>query len=179
MGFNPEGGSKNFNFSTRETAYELADCLTITKTAFCKDGYFLRAESFYNVATNIEDLQVTGYGDKSLHEQSHGESFLALFQNRFFGNGLYILDEPESALSPSRQMTLLAEIKYLVENNSQFIIATHSPILLAYPQATILELSETGISKVEYMESQNYRIYKQFLDNPRQMIRYLLETDET
>ena len=159
MGFNAEGGSKNFNFSTRNTTYELSDCLTISKTAFHKDGYFLRSESFFNVASNIEELEVTGYGEKSLHEQSHGESFLALFQNRFRGNGLYILDEPESALSPSRQMTLLAEIHHLVEKNSQFIIATHSPILLAYPNATILEFSEMGIEQIEYMESQHYRIY--------------------
>ncbi|MCL1852134.1 MAG: AAA family ATPase [Peptococcaceae bacterium] len=175
MGFNAEGGSKNFNFSTRKTTYELSDCLTIAKSTFYKDGYFLRSESFYNVASNIEELEVTGYGERSLHEQSHGESFLALFQNRFRGNGLYILDEPESALSPLRQMTLLAEIHRLIEHNSQFIIATHSPILLAYPNATILEFSETGIEKVEYTKCQHFNIYKQFFDNPQRMIKYLLE----
>lgn len=174
-GFNAEGGSKNFNFETKQTVSNLSQYMSISKAAYEKDGFFLRAESFYNVASQVEDLELnlSGYGGKSLHEQSHGESFLALVQNRFRGNGLYILDEPEAALSPSRQLTLLAEIRELVKMNSQFIIATHSPILLAYPNATIYEISEKGINKVEYNECEHYILTKQFLDNPKRMLKYL------
>jgi len=174
-GFNPEGGSKNFNFSTHDTEYPLAECITISKRSYPEDGFFLRAESFYNVVTTIDELGVSGYGDCSLHEQSHGESFHALFQNRFRGNGLYLLDEPESALSPLRQMSLLARMHQLVSSNSQFIIATHSPILLSYPNATILEFSDSGIHKMTYEESQSYLLYKQFLDDPNRTLKHLLE----
>jgi predicted ATPase len=175
-GFNAEGGSKNFSFSTKQTCSNLHKSITLVKSAYEKDGFFLRAESFYNVATQVDELQLNlnGYGGQSLHHQSHGESFMALVQHRFRGNGLYILDEPEAALSPLRQMTLLAEIKRLAENNSQFIIATHSPILLAYPGATILEISEDGLKPVAYQECGHYRITKQFLEQPERMIHYLL-----
>jgi len=174
-GFNAEGGSKNFNFETKQTVSNLSKYMSIGKAAYEKDGFFLRAESFYNVASQVEDLGLNlgAYGGKSLHEQSHGESFLALIQNRFRGNGLYILDEPEAALSPSRQLTLLAEIRELVKMNSQFIIATHSPILLAYPNATIYEISEKGINKVNYQECEHFTLTKQFLDNPEHMLKYL------
>ncbi len=177
-GFNAEGGSKNFQFATKNTASNLSDYLSITKTAHEKDGFFLRAESFYNVASQVDDLHLNldGYGGISLHEQSHGESFMALIQHRFRGNGLYILDEPESALSPLRQMTLLAEIKRLVSKQSQFIIATHSPILIAYPEATIYQLTESGIEQVTYEQTEHYAITKQFLDNPKQMMKYLFES---
>jgi predicted ATPase len=173
-GFNLEGGSKNFNFSTRDAPVELADCLIISKAAHPKDGYFFRAESFFNAASYIEDIGVSGYGKRSLHEQSHGESFLALFQNRLRGEGLYLLDEPEAALSPTRQMSLIAEIAALVERDSQFIIATHSPILLAYPNASILELSESGIQQTTYRETQSYLLYKQFLDDPAWILKHLM-----
>lgn len=176
-GFNAEGGSKNFNFSTKQTVSNLSQYITLAKSAYEKDGFFLRAESFYNVATQVDDLQLNlgGYGGKSLHEQSHGESFLSLVQNRFRGSGLYLLDEPEAALSPSRQLTLLVEMKRLVDHNSQFIIATHSPILLAYPNATIYQVSESGIEKVNYDECEHYLLTKQFLDNPRHILKYLFE----
>jgi predicted ATPase len=110
-----------------------------------------------------------------LHNQSHGESFMALVQNRFRGNGLYILDEPEAALSPSRQMALLTEIKRLVDKNSQFIIATHSPILLAYPGAAIYQISENSLQQVKYLECENYKITKQFLEQPERMLHYLFD----
>jgi predicted ATPase len=176
-GYNAEGGSKNFNFTTKQTVSNLSRYITIVKTAYEKDGFFLRAESFYNVASQVDDLglNLEGYGGKSLHEQSHGESFLSLVQSRFHGNGLYILDEPEAALSPLRQFTLLTEIKSLVEKNSQFIIATHSPILLAFPGATIYQTSISGIKKVEYEECEHYLLTKQFLDNPKRFIKYLFE----
>ena len=133
-GFNAEGGSKNFNFATHSTHSDLHKYLRLSKgISRAKDGYFLRAESFYNVASEVGKLGVDGYGDKALHSQSHGESFMALVLNRFRGNGLYILDEPEAALSPTRQMALISRIHDLVKQNSQFIISTHSPILWPIP----------------------------------------------
>lgn len=176
-GLNAEGGSRNFNFSTYHTESELYKYLTIIKKNYEKDGFFLRAESFYNVATNIIDnhLNLDGYGGKSLHEQSHGESFLSLVQNRFRGNGLYILDEPEAALSPTRQMTLLLEIKRLVEMGSQFIIATHSPIVLAYPDAIIFEISNAGINEKQYNETETYQVMNKFVNEREKMIHYLFD----
>ena len=183
-GFNAEGGTKNFSFSTNATHSELYAYLTLSRSQYAKDGFFLRAESFYNVATNIDEMDsqssfgtglINSYGGKSLHKQSHGESFLALVQNRFGGNGLYILDEPEAALSPLRLLTLIAEINTLVKNNSQFIIATHSPILMAYPNAQIYQINDLGIEPVSYKETEHYQLTKQFLDNPEQMLKYLLE----
>lgn len=183
-GFNPEGGTRNFNFSTRATHSVLGEYLTPSRRRYPKDGFFLRAESFYNVATNIDEMDeevagaprlIESYGGVSLHKQSHGESFLALVQNRFGGCGLYLLDEPEAALSPSRLLTLMAEMNALVKADSQFVIATHSPILMAFPEARIYELSETGIRPAAYRETEHYQLTKQFLDGPERMLRYLLE----
>jgi len=182
-GFNAEGGTRNFSFSTSTTHSDLYRHLTLSRSAYPKDGFFLRAESFYNAASYIDEVyedelkaQVgTSYGKRSLHAQSHGESFLALVENRFGGNGLYLLDEPESALSPSRLMTLLAHIHELVKNNSQFIIATHSPILMAYPGAEVYHLSEDGIRSVDYRETEHYQLTRRFLENPQKMLHYLLE----
>lgn len=174
-GFNAEGGSKNFNFSTRKTKYDLSNCLTVYKSLYPKDGFFFRAESFYNLATNVEELGVTGYGEQSLHEQSHGESFMSLFFNRFRGNGLYILDEPEAALSPTSQMTFLAHMVELIKSNSQFIISTHSPILLACPESQIFQLSSNGLSELSYNETEIVQLYKEFLRSPKRMIKYLTE----
>lgn len=185
-GFNAEGGSRNFNFATNQTHSKLWEHLQIGKQGFPKDGFFLRAESLYNVASNIDELDkqpafspplIGGYGGVSLHEQSHGESFLSIVQNRFFGDGLYILDEPEAALSPMRLLTLLSEMNDLVNKNSQFIIATHSPILMAFPQAEIWEFSKEGMKKVPYKETEHYQITKQFLDNPEKMLHYLLKEE--
>lgn len=184
-GFNPEGGGRNLNFSTYKSHSELYKHLVLTKGIIRpRDGYFLRAESFYNVASEIEALDSEptmgnrikdSYGGKSLHDQSHGESFMSLILNRFGGQGLYILDEPEAALSPSRQFALLAQIHQLVKENSQFIIATHSPILMAYPDADILVINEKGIQLTPYEETEHYILTKQFLDNPKGMLKYLLE----
>lgn len=185
LGFNAEGGSKNFRFSTARTHSELYDAITVAKgVKHPRDGYFLRAESLYNLATDMDardaepsfDAPIKeSYGGKSLHEQSHGESFLSLVMNRFFGRGIYLLDEPESALSPSRQMTLLSRIRQLVKQDSQFIIATHSPILMAYPEADIFVLSEKGIQLTPYQETEHYLITRQFLNHPESMLKYLLE----
>lgn len=183
-GFNPEGGTRNFTFSTRATHSELYEHLTIARRAYAKDGFFLRAESFYNLASNIDEMDespafgrclINSYGGRSLHAQSHGESFLALIENRFGGNGVYLLDEPEAALSPSRLMTLLVRIHDLVQKHSQFLIATHSPILMAYPGAEVLELTESGIRPVDYRETEHYQLTRRFLENPERMFRYLLE----
>lgn len=179
-GFNAEGGTKNFNFSTNSTHSELCNSLTISKSKYAKDGFFLRAESFYNVATNIDELDkelplLQSYGGISLHKQSHGESFLALIQNRFLGNGIYILDEPEAALSPLRILTLIAEIDRLVKNNSQFIIATHSPILMTFPNACIYQFTENKVETVSYKQTEHYQLTKRYLESPEQMLKYLLE----
>lgn len=179
-GFNPEGGSKNFSFTTASTHSALHEHIVLAKGARRpKDGFFLRAESFYNVASEVDRLEevkrglLASYGGRSLHDQSHGESFMSLALNRFFGNGLYLLDEPEAALSPLRQMALLARMNDLVKENSQFLVATHSPILLSYPGAQIYVLSEEGIELVPYRETEHYRVTKQFLDNPEGMLRHL------
>jgi predicted ATPase len=175
--YNPEGGNKNTLFSTRETHSNLYKYLRPGKSYKTPtDGYFLRAESFYNVASYVDDIgYMEGYGGKSLHAQSHGESFLALLNNKFRGNGLYLLDEPEAALSPSRQLSALAVIHRLVKSNSQFIIATHSPIIMAYPKARIYQFSETGIHEIEYEETEHYKISKDFFNRRELMLSVLLE----
>lgn len=185
FGFNPEGGSRNFSFSTADTHSGLHRYMTLHRGPYRpKDGFFLRAESFYNTASEIERLAEQGpsfydrYGGKSLHRQSHGESFLALIHNRFWGSGFYLLDEPEAALSPARQLTLLAEIHRLVQAGSQLLIATHSPILMAYPQGQILLFGDGTIHPVPYKETEHYQITKSFLDAPQRMFQILFEIDE-
>ena len=176
MGFNPEGGSRDFLFSTNDSHSTLYQNITTIKTVPPRDGFFLRAESFYNTASYLDqNSSLLRYGGKSLHAQSHGESFLSLVANRFEGNGLYILDEPEAALSPQRLLQLLVYVDELVNNNSQLLISTHSPILMAYPNADIFQLSETGIEKVAYKDTEHYKITKSFIDRPEQMMKYLLE----
>nr|WP_276898836.1 AAA family ATPase [Pedobacter kyonggii] len=186
LGFNAEGGGKNFNFGTAETHSNLHNFLMISKS-FRKprDGYFLRGESFYNVASEIDKLDeepggpkiINSYGGLSLHQQSHGQSFWALFMNRFSGHGVYILDEPESALSSTKQIAMLSKINSLADKNAQFIIATHSPILLSYPNAWIYEMSENKIAKVKYEESEVYRVYKAFLDHPQRILDNLFTSN--
>jgi predicted ATPase len=175
-GFNAEGGSKNFNFGTRDSHSVLHDHLRIGKGfRRPRDGFFLRAESFFNVATEVDNRGVTSsYGGISLHEQSHGESFMALLLNRFGGQGLYILDEPEAALSPQRQLAALAHIHRLVKRGSQFIIATHSPILMAYPDATIYACTEDGVAAIDYLDTEHYKVTHDFLANPKRMLDVLL-----
>lgn len=174
-GFNPEGGTRNFNFSTKDTHSDLYKNIKLIKgVKRPKDGFFLRAESFYNVATNIDEIDASSsYGGLSLHLQSHGESFLSVIRNRFSGNGLYILDEPESALSPSRQMSFIVIMDKLIQKKSQFIIATHSPIIMSYPNSVIYELGN-GIKKVKYKDTEHYKLTKDFLDRPEKMLEMLL-----
>lgn len=176
QGFNAEGGSINFNFDTNSTHSNLHEYMRIAKGfKKPKTGFFLRAESFYNVATEIDELGVIdSYGNKSLHEQSHGEAFLALMTNRFGNQGLYILDEPEAALSPNRQMSILSLIHTLVKQGSQFIISTHSPILLSYPGSIIYEIDDNGLQKTTYEETNTYEVSKRFLNNYQMMLDVLL-----
>ena len=180
-GLNAEGGSRNFRFATRGTHSELNDYLRLVRAPRRPtDAYFLRAETFYNVASAAEEYGVAEDhgGGRSPHEQSHGESFLALVLHRFRGNGLYLFDEPEAALSPTRQLGLLAAMYQLVASGSQFIIATHSPILLAYPEATIYEFSEAGVRPVKYTDTEHYVVTRAFLGDPSRMLQELFRNDD-
>jgi predicted ATPase len=177
-GFNPEGGSKNFQFATRQSHSDLSTYLRLRKgSRRPSDGFFFRAESFYNVATEVERLGVSGYGEVGLHNQSHGEAFLALLMHRFRGDGLYVLDEPEAALSPQRQLAVLSRLHQLVLGHSQFIIATHSPILMAYPDATIFNLDARGIVPVSYEETEHFLVMQDFLAHPDRSLRALLREE--
>ena len=186
---NPEGGSSNFNFNTRASHSGLSSSIALEPSPPNRritDSYFLRAESFFNVATEIERLDdddsdapkiINSYGKKSLHEQSHGESFFALMDIRFRGDGFYLLDEPEAALSPSRQMSMLAILHRHISDGSQFIVATHSPILMAYPDALIYSFDKTGIRQIAYEDTENFRITRDFLNRRQQMLDILLADD--
>lgn len=186
-GFNAEGGSRNFNFSTCETHSALAGSLMFTRgMRRARDGYFLRAESFYNAVSYMDALDKLpaaaprikdSYGGKSLHECSHGESFFALLQNRLGGDGLYLFDEPEAALSPQRQLAMLCRMKQLADDGAQLIIATHSPILLAYPDAVIYSFDDVPVHTVAYEDTAPYQITKAFVNNPQGMLRTLFEPE--
>lgn len=198
LGFNPEGGTSQYRFQTRPSHSALHQFLDVPyRGERPTPGFFLRAESFFNVATEIERMDredggqyshlltqrvINTYGGKSLHEQSHGESFLSLFMHRFDSpyarGGIYLLDEPEAALSPTRQMSLLTLLHRLVRGGSQFIIATHSPIVLAYPDSRIYAFGEDGITETRYEETDPFVITREFLGNHRGMLRVLLEEGE-
>ncbi len=180
-GFSAEGGDKQLQFGTHDTHSPLHDCLRLERSFGAPtDGFFLRAESFYNVASQLEKLGSTfhAYGGKSLHQQSHGESFLAVMKERLQGGGVYLFDEPEAALSPQRQLSVLTLMHRLVHHQSQLIIATHSPILLAYPQARIYQFAESGITEVKYTETEHYQITKDFLNRHERMLEILMSAEE-
>jgi predicted ATPase len=182
-GFNAEGGSANFSFATTPHRPELADHLRLVRGARRpRTGFFLRAESFFNVASRIDELDaepglggplIAGYGGTSLHLRSHGESFLALAKHRFGRDGLYILDEPEAALSPQGCIALLLRIHDLVGEGSQFLIATHSPLLMAYPKALIYQLTEDGPRRARYEELDHVRLTRDFLAEPSRFLDHL------
>jgi predicted ATPase len=185
-GFNPEGGSRNFWFATRSSESVLGARVVLTwGPVKPRTGYFLRAESYYNVATEIERLDRAGgppllpsYGGISPHERSHGESFLDLVVHRFGPSGLYLLDEPEAALSVRGCMALLARLTELAAQNCQILLATHSPILLALPGATILEIADDGtIARVDYDDALPVRLTREFLAAPERLLRVLLDED--
>jgi predicted ATPase len=181
IGLNPEGGSRNFNFATRESHSDLDRCVRVAKKVFlARDSYFLRAESFFNVATEIERLDpnlLRAYGGRSLHEQSHGESFFALFQHRFHAPGLYLMDEPEAALSPKRQLEFLVVLHNHCKQGSQFVIATHSPIIMAYPDSCIYVFGDKGIRNIPYLETEHYLVTRGFLANPQKLLSGLLASE--
>lgn len=189
-GFGAEGGSKNISFKTSEEKTYigtelLSEQFTLSWRAKPKNSYFFRAESFFNVANHLDNISRNGggektyvpYGGKSLHEQSHGESFLSFFQNRLGSGGFFIFDEPEAALSPQRQLSLMLIIHDICKksSNAQFIIATHSPILLAYPDSTIYSCDSDILTTITYTETKHYQITKQFLDNPKRYLHYLFK----
>lgn len=181
-GMNPEGGGRNFNFSSHSTHSQLFQAMRLHKGyKRVRDTFFLRAESFYNVASKVEEYAQDGppgyydyYGGKSLHEQSHGESFLALITSRFCPNSLYLLDEPEAALSPQRQLIVLSELHKLAKQNTQFIIASHSPILLGTPGAKIWNFDETGVHPVEYTDTESYQITEMFVNHREYFLKKLI-----
>ncbi len=180
MGFGAEGGTRNVQVKTADDISPLSGSLKLARSyKRPRDWYFLRAESFYNVATYMDKVgYLGGYGGRSLHEQSHGEAFFATLTQKLRGHGLYILDEPEAALSPSRQLSVLTAIHDLVQRGSQFIIATHSPIIMAYPNAKLLVLDEEGIHESTYKDTEHYLITRNFMNYPDSMLQVLLE-DET
>lgn len=185
---NPEGGSRNLLFSTRVSHSDLHRALVMRRYhALVPDAWFLRAESLFNAATRIDEADeeatkqgyaggtmIGAYGGLSLHEQSHGEAFMSLIENRF-GQGLYFLDEPEAALSPQRQLEFMVLLDTLVKRDSQFVIATHSPIIMAYPDAQILSFGDHGIAPIAYDQTEHYRVTKNFLDSPERTFRHLFE----
>lgn len=175
-GFNPEGGTKNYLFSTHDTHSNLCDAIRIVK-GYRKEkwGYFLRAESFYNVATWEEEYADAKHPSARYHEKSHGESFLALAQSNLQPNGLYLFDEPEAALSPQRQLTLLREIYRCAEEGAQFFIATHSPILLGIPSAEIFCFDNGCIHTCDYEDTESYQVTEMFINNRNALLGRLLE----
>lgn len=188
LDMNAEGGAHGLHFASHDTHSPLHKYLRLERSFGVRptDGCFLRAESFYNVATELERIErefpgkspFYAYGGKSLHAQSHGESFLAFLINRLQGGGIYLFDEPEAALSPQRQLSVLAYLHRLVHHHSQLIIATHSPILLAYPQAWIYQFSESGIARVDYTDTEHYRVTRDFLNRHERMTHILLADEE-
>ena len=174
-GFNPEGGTKNYSFSTYDSHSKLYEAITVAKGfRKAKWGYFLRAESFYNVATKEEEYSDWDHPSQKYHEKSHGESFLALAQNQLRPNGLYLFDEPEAALSPQRQLTLLMEICSCTKQGSQFIIATHSPILLGIPGVQIISFDDGFVHNCEYEDTESYKVTEMFINNRKVLLERLL-----
>ena len=178
LGMNAEGGGRNLRFTTQRTHSTLHERLRVTRRAQPRDSFFLRAESFYNVASEIDRLEVQEfYGGSSLHAQSHGESFLTLFLARLGGPGLYLLDEPEAALSPQRQLAVLARMHELAASGSQFVLATHAPILMACPGAEIWQFSDRGIDVTDAADTEHWQILRSFLNGPERMLRELLRDE--
>jgi predicted ATPase len=175
-GFNPEGGSRDHHRATFADRSALAQAIRLTWRPKVTEGFFMRAESFYNFATYLDqvaDGNFGAYGGKSLHEQSHGESFLSLFAHRF-EQGIYILDEPEAALSPQRQLSFLRIVHDLATpGHAQFLIATHSPIILSYPGAVLFDLDGDVIREISYRETKQFLITRDFLNSPERFFKHL------
>jgi len=177
LGFGAEGGTRGVRHETTESVSSLHEVLRVARgVPFPRDAYFLRAESFFNVATYMDDIPEAwpSYGGKSLHRQSHGESFLAVLQHKLRGNGIYLFDEPEAALSPARQLAALRLFHRLVEDRSQLIIATHSPILLAYPHARIFRFGPYGIEETAFEDTEHFALTRDFLNHHERRVKDLL-----
>jgi len=183
-GMNPEGGSSNFAYATRDSHSPLGEAVTLVRGARRpRTDFFLRAESLFTASTYLEQLpdrarSLDSYGGRSLHEQSHGESFLAVVVHRFGPDGLYLLDEPEAALSTQNCLTLLRRIHELAQAGSQLVIATHSPIVLAYPDATIYECGPGGVEAVAYEQAEPVRLTRAFLADPGRFVEALTAEEE-
>ena len=179
LGFGAEGGTRNVRFQSTDSVSSLHNSLRLAKSVHKpRDGYFLRAESFFNIATYMDDLgYLGGYGGASLHKQSHGEAFMAVLLHKLAGNGIYLFDEPEAALSPNRQLAALRAIHQLVEDHSQFIIATHSPILLSYPNARIYQFDQSGVSEVAFEDTEHFAITRDFLNHYPRRLEQLLSDE--
>ena len=173
-GLNAEGGSKNLTFSTHSTHSDLHQHLRLTWRGRPRRAFFLRAESFYNVATSYDEVL---YELPSLHDRSHGESFIEAIHRHFGSHGFFLLDEPESALSLRGQLALMRYVHDSIDEGSQFVISTHSPILLAYPDAVIYEMADAGPARIDYEQSDQYELTKSFLDDPERFLRYLFNDD--
>lgn len=181
MGFSPEGGTRNVQLKTVDSVSSLHEAIMLSRDPRTKpwDQYYLRAESFFNLATYMDETgYLMSYGGRSLHEQSHGEAFMAVLTHKLVGDGFYLLDEPEAALSPTRQLAALRAIHHLVEDHSQLIIATHSPILLAYPHARIILFDRDGVQEVRYEDTEHYAITRDFLNHHPQRLAQLLADEE-
>ena len=184
IGFNPAGGStQNYQaYDVHKSESALGEYIKLSWWPKVTNGFFLRAETYYQFASHIDETDMNGYqsyGGKSLHHQSHGESFFSLFQHRFKGQAIYLLDEPEAALSPTRQLAFLTLIHDLVkQGNVQFIIATHSPILLGFPDAVIYQFHEQGIEQIDYEQTEHYQVTSYFLQHREKMLRELFEDEE-
>jgi len=179
--FNTAGGGRQNLYEVHKAESSLGEYIRLSWLPKISNGFFLRSETFYQFASHIDLLdrhpnKYAAFGGKSLHHQSHGESFLALFMNRFKGKAIYLLDEPEAALSPTRQLSLLKIIKDL-EHEAQFIIATHSPILLGYPNATIYSFDQGEIESIRYEDTIHYIVTKRFLDAPQTILRELFDEE--
>lgn len=186
LGFRPSGGSRVESMFKHEYASPLTPLLKLQRTSNrLMDGFFLRAESFYNWATELDELEATeycggalkSYGGESLHAQSHGESFLNLLTHRLGGHGIYFFDEPEAALSPQRQLSMLVRLHDLVDEFSQFVIATHSPLIMAYPDAWIYQFTAEGIQRVDYEDTEHYQITRGFMRDHQGMLKRLLRRE--
>lgn len=185
-GFNLSGGSRNHVYEETNDVKKLAQTLRFSWKPKVTKGFFMRAESFYNFANYLEkeatiagEIMHAPYGGKSLHEQSHGEAFLSLFNNQFNSKGIYVLDEPEAALSPMRQLSLLSILKDMeLSGVSQVIMSTHSPILMSYPTAQFLYISNNQLEEIPYQDTEHYQITRRFLEAPELIYRNLFDDDE-
>jgi predicted ATPase len=175
LGFNARGGNRDNSYAEDVDGHALGRALLLSWRQRVSDGFFLRAETFFNFATYLEEVgsPFLAYGGKSFHEQSHGEGFLALFENRM-EDGVYLLDEPEAALSPGRQLTFLSILHQLASMKvAQFIVATHSPILLTLPGATVLSIDQGQLRPVSYRDTEHFQLTRDFLNAPERFHRYL------